>query len=277
MKTSWEAAVRTFRRASSVKDVEDNYFDLPAIEAARRFAASPEFVHVLDLLGRGNGRTVLDVGAGVGIASFAFAQAGWRVIAIEPDPSAEVGSASVAELARQCSGQIVTLRAIGEALPIRASSVDAVYARQALHHSRDLEKVVAEASRVLKPGGLLLACREHVVDNDEQLSHFLATHPLHACYGGENAYSQARYLAAARSAGLELLKCLGPEESIINFYPGTFEALSARWRDVACRTWRPLGTCLAWSATFQLYAIRRAERLHPVAGRLYSFLWERQA
>src|SRR5262245_34630854 len=86
----WEPAVRRFREApGNQQAVLDNYFDLPVGGAAERYAASEEFREIVRLLGPGRGRLALDLGAGNGVSSFALAGAGWRVTAVEPDPSDE--------------------------------------------------------------------------------------------------------------------------------------------------------------------------------------------
>ena len=43
-----------------------------------------------------------------------------------------------------------------EALPLRAGSFDAVIAAATLHYAVDLSGALAEAGRVLRPGGLLI-------------------------------------------------------------------------------------------------------------------------
>ena len=73
------------------------------------------------------------------------------------------------------------------ALPIADDSVDLVYSRQVLHHAVDLDRFVAEVARILRPGGTLLACREHVVDDDGQKQAFLAAHPVNRLAGVRSA------------------------------------------------------------------------------------------
>ena len=79
--------------------------------------------------------------------------------------------------------------------------------------------MLAESARVLRPGGVLLACREHVVDDAEQLRAFLAAHPVHQLAGGENAFTLDAYLHAIEAAGLVLERVLGPWDSVINAFP----------------------------------------------------------
>src|SRR5688500_12525671 len=98
---SWEEAVRWYRaQPNNEAEIRNNYFDLPVLVPAERYAASEEFSELLRLLGPGNGRRILDLGAGNGIASFALAKNGWLVTALEPDESGEVGAAAIALLVR---------------------------------------------------------------------------------------------------------------------------------------------------------------------------------
>jgi SAM-dependent methyltransferase len=216
-----EEAVLQLRRDPAFADlVRDAYLGRDVDDSAQRFAASGEFAEVRRVLGRKlSGATVLDLGAGVGIASLAFAGAGaGRVVAVDPDPSDEVGRGAMARLARHDEFEIVD--GVGEEIPLPDESVDIVYCRQMLHHSRDLSAVIRDCARVLKPGGVFLACREHVVDDDAQLRAFLAAHPVARLAGGESAYPLATYLAAIRDAGLHVDRSLGPWDSVINAFPG---------------------------------------------------------
>lgn len=267
----WESAVRRYRAAATVDDVRANYFDLPVQQAAERFYASAEFAATRACVRRSAGR-LLDIGAGQGVSAYAWARAGWEVTALEPDPSREVGAGAIAGLA---APSVPVVRAIAEAMPFADASFDVVYARQVLHHSRALPALMREVARVLKPGGTLCTVRDHVADDAAQREAFLAAHPLHRDYGGEWAYAVNEYVDAARGAGLQLRQSWGPEESIINYYPGTPEELVARQQQVARLTWQPFGRWLAWLPAFRRYAVTRAQRRHRLPGRLYSFVFER--
>src|SRR5712692_3126997 len=167
---SWEEAVRCYRdQPGNEAEVRDNYFDLPVLQAAERYAKSEEFAEVLRLLGAGENRRILEPGAGNGIASFALAKSGWVVTALEPDESAEVGAGAIREIVEQTGLPINVVQEFGEQLPFEDESFDAIHARQVLHHASDLDAMVREFARVLRRGGLLLSTREHVADDDQQL------------------------------------------------------------------------------------------------------------
>lgn len=268
-----EEAVLLLRRDPTQSDLlRDSYLDGDVPEAARRFAGSAEFAEVLRLVGDVSGRTVLDLGAGTGVASYAFATAGARrVVALEPDPSDVVGQGAIRRLGRPDVIQII--EAWGEKLPFPPGEFDLVYARQVLHHARALDELVSECARVLRPGGLLLASREHVVDDEAQLREFLASHPIHRLAGGEHAYPLPAYIAAIGRAGLRLERVLGPWDSILNAFP------SARTpEDVAEQPYRVLerkyGRALGRLAARVPYFLARTRRKlrDRGAGRMYSFL-----
>lgn len=273
---SWEEAVRWYRaQPDNAGAIRDNYFDLPVSRAAERYAQGEEFAEVLRLLGSGAGQPLLDLGAGNGIASVALARSGWQVTALEPDPSSEVGAGAIRAVAAEINLPITVRQMPGEKIPFPDSSFAAVHARQVLHHALDLDAMVAEVCRVLRSGGRLLATREHVVDDDEQLAAFRASHPLHHLYGGESAYSCARYLQAFDSAGLLLKEMWGPLESILNFYPGTEAERQLMLRRVLNRSLSGAGLLLSRFERFRYALIKRATARDRTPGRLFSFLLEK--
>jgi ubiquinone/menaquinone biosynthesis C-methylase UbiE len=251
--------------------VRDVYLDEDVFESAKRFAQSPEFAEVKSLLsGRISGK-ILDLGAGRGIASYAFSKSGAEeVYAVEPDPSDKVGRGTLAYLCRGLNVSVI--EAMGENIPLPDEEVDVVYMRQVLHHIRDLPSALQECARVLKQGGVLLACREHVVDNHKQLETFLEHHLTHQLAGGENAYSLPEYRHAIEAAGLKMEKVIEPWDSIINAFPAVKSheelanyariALGNRFGIIGCLAGRLPGVnALAWL---------RLKR--PIPGRMYSFL-----
>jgi SAM-dependent methyltransferase len=274
---SWEEAVRWYRaQPGNEAAIRANYFDLPVRTAAERYAASEEFAEVLRILGR-SGRT-LDLGAGNGIASFAFARAGWNVTAVEPDPSDEVGAGAIRELAEQASrlSQSGRIAEIADSLPRTASAFDAIFARQVLHHVPDLRETMLDAFRLLRPGGAMLAIREHVVSDANELARFLAAHPLHAHYGGENAHALEAYLAAARNAGFVIECVWGPIESILNFHPGTEAERVAHIRRLAAGRAGLLGRLLVRLPGYVARVVPAITAADRTPGRIYSFLFRKE-
>jgi ubiquinone/menaquinone biosynthesis C-methylase UbiE len=266
-------AVRYMRNNPKYAElIHDTYLGENVFESAERFRRSAEFLEVQKLIGnRVRGGKVLDLGAGVGIASRAFAECGARVVyALEPDPSDETGRGAIRRLVQAASITIVD--AYGEKIPLPDEEVDVVYARQVLHHAQNLPQVLLECARVLKPGGIFLACREHVVDNDKQLRVFLDNHPVHQLVGGENAFRLEEYIDAIRSAGLELENVLGPWDTVINAFPAvkTTEELKGYPRTVLKRRLGRFGALLSNTPGIDTLVWRWLKR--PVPGRPYTFL-----
>jgi SAM-dependent methyltransferase len=270
-----DEAIRRLRADPDSQElVRDAYLGADVHDSGLRFEASAEFEEVRRLLGDVlTGATVMDVGAGAGIASFAFARAGAaRVYAVEPDLSSEVGRGAIHRLVEGLPVQV--LAAHGEGLPLPDEQVGIVYARQVLHHVRDLPRFLAECARVLRPGGVFLACREHVVDDEEQLKVFLERHPVHQLAGGENAYSLDTYVDAIRSSGLLLTQVMGPYDSVINAFPEIRSA--SEFANLPRRVLRqklgPLGPVAAALPGVERWVWARLRRPTSVPGRVYSFL-----
>jgi len=260
---SWEQAVLAFRADPKNRELMlACFYDDPLIKAAERYYASAEWTAVSALLGVHRGR-VLDIGAGRGVSSYAFARSGWDVTALEPDPSAVVGAEAIRSLAGSAGLTIEIVEEWGERLPFDDNAFEAVYCRAVLHHARDLGKLCQEMHRVLQPGGLFLATREHVITNSSEIAAFQAEHPLHALYGGEYAYTLDEYRRAITSAGLAIEQQLNPMESDINLYPSSRGETKARW---ATRLGLPTSRVIPnW-----LLSLRGSISRTP--GRLYTFL-----
>ena len=223
---TWEEAVLWLRaQPDQAELVRACYYDDPLIEAAERYHASSEWQAVRALTGPARGRA-LDVGAGRGISSYALARDGWQVTALEPDPSAVVGTGAIKQLSAAAHVPIAVVQEWGEALPFPDSSFDLIYGREVLHHARDLPTLCAEMGRVLRPGGMFLATREHVIFKDADLAVFLKQHPLHWLYGGEHAYRLREYQAAIRRGGIRLTRVINPWASAVNLHPRSIEEVA---------------------------------------------------
>lgn len=94
---------------------------------------------------------VADVGAGTGISTRLFLEAGHEVVAVEPN--AEMRAAAVEALGS--SPRFRAVDAPAEATTLPDASVDLVVAAQAFHWFRP-EAVRREWARILRPGGLAL-------------------------------------------------------------------------------------------------------------------------
>ena len=269
---SWEEAIDILRKDPLHRQlIHDAYLTSDLSGNCRRFAASAEFTETLRLIRayRPDARDVLDIPGGNGIATVALAKAGFNVTAVEPDPSASVGRGAIAScLAAEGLGANI-VEALGEKLPFEAESFDVVYVRQGLHHAQDLKAMVGEYARVLRKDGLLLGCREHVVDDyGGSLQEFLDAQPDHQLYGGEHAFTLPDYRAAFAHGGFAIAEEIGPYDSPINLHPNTPESLA----DKICESapGRILGLMLPKHlvARLGMWQLKRSKR----PGRLYSFV-----
>jgi SAM-dependent methyltransferase len=135
--------------------------DYPAIEWDRisddylkyRAGPPPSFYERLKERGVGiPGQRLLDFGTGTGVLARVFARAGSRVAGI--DPSA--GQIERAIKAAKAEGLAVDFRgASAESTPFESGSFDAITANQVWHFV-DGERALAEAKRLLVPGGILV-------------------------------------------------------------------------------------------------------------------------
>lgn len=270
---SIDEAIRYLRSEPRYAElVRDAYLDRDVMASAERFISSAEFAEAKRLLGdRLAGATVIDIGAGTGIAAYAFARTGVQhVYAIEPDPSDEVGRGAINRLRGDLP--VTPIDALADAIPLADGSADIVYLRQVLHHLPDLMAAIREIARLLKPGGLMLACREHVVDDDQQLAEFLSNHPIHQLAGGENAYPLSAYLNAIRAADLTIQQSIAPWDSVINAFP-TVRSSADLNRFPAILLSRKLGAFGSLLASVPGVSALLWQRIkRPVAGRMYSFV-----
>ena len=104
---------------------------------------------------------VADIGCGDGYLTIETARWARRVVAV--DRSREVLARARELAARRGAGNIAWKRGELEALPLDDQSVDVALLSQALHHAERPEVAIAEAVRVLRPGGrvLVLDLRTH--------------------------------------------------------------------------------------------------------------------
>ncbi len=270
---TWEEAVKELRNNPDNKQaIIDNYFDANIRTAVERFRGSEECTALLKLIPT-SAKNILDIGAGRGMASYAFAKNNLHVTALEPDPSNDVGAGAIREIAATYNLPIAVVETFGETLPFDDNTFDVVYVRQVLHHAQDLAQFCKEAKRVLKPKGIFIATREHVLSHENDLQTFLDHHPLHHLYGGEHAYTLLFYIQCIEQAGLTITNLIQPYASVINFAPVSI----ADMRKNFSRKLTPiLGNTLAEKLiaipqVYQFFA-RLKSKQDNAPGRLYSFV-----
>jgi len=147
------ATVRDFWQAhinneyyTDAQRASDEYFD--EIEQ-RRYATHyhlPELFASLD----GRGKSLLEVGCGIGVDSIQLARRGFDVTAVDLTDSA---LAVARQFAAHRGASIDFRLGNAEGLDFADRGFGAVYSFGVLHHTPDIERSVAEVHRVLRPGG----------------------------------------------------------------------------------------------------------------------------
>lgn len=279
---TWEETIIFIRQKKEFGElVENTYLDADLLKNVEKFKTSLEFTETRQRIRQylnpdspSKQLRLLDIGAGNGISSVAFALHNFEVTAIEPDTSETVGCGAIHLLKSQYKlHNLEIISSYGESLPFENESFDIVYARQAMHHARDLNLFVKEASRVLKKGGLVFTCRDHVVNDEQQKMEFLKSHPLQYYYEGENAFSLSEYTEAFRQAGLSILEELGPLDSAINYSPKTQQEILEEFRIILRKKIPvPIPRIPLFDKLIFQFFKWRTKNLQQEPGRLYTFI-----
>lgn len=103
---------------------------------------------------------VVDVGCGPGTAARVAARRGARVTGVDPSST----MLRIARLVTPKRAPITWGEGTAEALPVTDGSATVVWALATVHHWQDVDKAVAEARRVLTPGGRLIAIERQSPD-----------------------------------------------------------------------------------------------------------------
>ncbi len=101
------------------------------------------------------GRDVADLGAGEGSLTLLLARFARSVTAVDASPAMRRELQKRARAAGR-AGVVRVVEGDLEDLPLKGGSMDAVFLSQALHHAAQPERAVAEAARLLRPGGVLV-------------------------------------------------------------------------------------------------------------------------
>lgn len=184
------------------KAVADGYAEWAAVyDAPGNPVVLAEEPVVREMVARHPAGDALDAACGTGRHAAHLAAAGHRVVGVDATPEMlEVARAKV-PAARFETGDLA-------ALPLADGAVDLAVCSFALTHCTDLGPPVGELARVVRPGG-------RVIVSD--------VHPFSVSLGGQARYRAAErgfvrnhvhlasdYLAAFRSAGLEVVNCVEP-------------------------------------------------------------------
>jgi ubiquinone/menaquinone biosynthesis C-methylase UbiE len=152
-----------------------------------------------DLLGRAAGRT-LELGAGTGLNLELYPEAVEELVLVEPDPHmAKRLRPRIAE-----SNRKATVHESGaEKLPFEDNSFDTVVATLVFCTIPDPDAALAEARRVLKPGGRLLFL-EHVRSEDPGLARWQDRLEKPWRFLGDGCHCNRDTVAKVSAAGFDL-------------------------------------------------------------------------
>jgi SAM-dependent methyltransferase len=139
--------------------MERSYDDLRRDPAEGARAFGNDYAPLAPVLKALRGR-VLDIGGGLGVTRH-WLEPGVRYTLVEPSPSWKTPGWDALAAAFPCLRQpLAQARGVGEELPFRGRTFDAVIALWVLNHAADPARMLDEAARVLHPGGKLLLVLE---------------------------------------------------------------------------------------------------------------------
>jgi ubiquinone/menaquinone biosynthesis C-methylase UbiE len=99
---------------------------------------------------------VVDVGSGVTFFPWAVARLGYRVTCADIDSVCGIDIPKACQIVSPAPG-VVDFRLIqDDSLPFKDGEADAIYCVSVLEHVPEMDKLISEMARVLKPGKLLL-------------------------------------------------------------------------------------------------------------------------
>lgn len=141
-------------------------FRLPYFEEEPWIGVARQFDIALELIKPARGLRVLDVGAGRGWAAKQLAVRGCSVVAVDVTDDDQVGLGRSRALMEEANVRFDAVVADSERLPFADASFDVVFCAAALHHTTDFDGLMANISRVLRPGGRLVAVNEPCIADD---------------------------------------------------------------------------------------------------------------
>jgi SAM-dependent methyltransferase len=112
--------------------------------------------HVLHPLEHGAALEILDLGAGNGWLTQRVARRGHKAVALDIRDDEVDGLGAAAEFLRRTPDLFTRVIASFEDMPLATGRFDITLFNASLHYTRDLLRVLTEAVRVTRPGGVLV-------------------------------------------------------------------------------------------------------------------------
>jgi SAM-dependent methyltransferase len=194
-----EATITAARTSLEPMSVLPNDYD----SDPGRFLATGEYQHddvhpyVAARFAKAGARRVLDVGGGDGRLARLLPGLSMSCLLVDL-------SATMLALAPRPA-----VRADGARLPVAGASVDAVAALYTLYHYADPRLAIAEARRVLRPGGLFAACAPNR-DSTPELAPVLPDWGARSTFDGEDAAAIVTSVFGAAGDRVEVERWDGP-------------------------------------------------------------------
>lgn len=157
-----------------------------------------------EMAGVGPGDRVVDVGCGPGTAVRVAARRGASGVGVDPAPV----MLRTARLLSRPGRPVRWRRGTAEDLPVADGSATVWWSLATVHHWQDVAAGLAEAHRVLAPGGRLLAVERRIGPDADGL----------ASHGWQDAQAEA-FAAACRTAGFTAVGVathrIGPGDQLV--------------------------------------------------------------
>lgn len=178
-----------------------------------------------ELVSRLRPRVALDAACGTGRHAGVLTALGWKVIGVDATKAMLDRAQAKVPGADFRSGQL-------DSLPVEDGSIDLVTCGLSLTHVEDLDPVVAEFARVLRPGGRVITTDLHpvvtmtggmaafpVADRDPDAAPDSGPTEIH--FVSNLVHNVSKYVAAFTSAGLQVAGCHEPivNDAFIETFP----------------------------------------------------------
>ena len=175
------------------KQLRHDYSRQAARYDSTRSASPSVIAPLVDALAGAPGTALLDIGGGTGNYAAAFADRGWSVTVV--DVSADMRAQAAAK-------GLLTMAGDATAVPAADASADAMMMVSMLHQVEGWQQALAEARRVLRPGGRL-AIMGLWSDHLEEVNWAYELFPSMAAFAGRRRPSLADVVAELPGARIE--------------------------------------------------------------------------
>lgn len=160
------------------------------------------FQKALEVLKLKGGERILDFGASMCWASYAFSKMGCATVAVDFDMNDTYGVLAGKKLIENTGVTFELVAGDCEQIPLKDGYFDIAFGSQVLHHAEDLNRWVSEVARVTKRGGMVIVIGEPkrgFFQSEEKLKNCDKAVPFGV---NEHFPSYFQYMSAFKKAGL---------------------------------------------------------------------------